>query len=227
MRPRVKPLHSRRGARKGKVSRSSARISVLQPCKSSTRPAVSGLRLFVLSRCGSELTRLEGLSGHDSWHTTHRPTHNGHALFSFDSSNCLRAFWSCDSNSFFSHMPNCPRSAATLADQFSRNSAHETRKIFDLPSESSSPGAIGPYNGINPLWRRRAVLRVMAARACVSYFVPQPLLQCECLWAAGERKRGAAVVVVGVDLVHRRLTAMISTPTESQFHCSRLQALSV
>jgi hypothetical protein len=164
------------------------------------------------------------------------PIMDTHYFHSIPLTACL-PFWSCDTNSFFSHMPNCPRSAATLADQFSRNSAHETRKIFDLPSESesSSPGAIGPcgpYNGINPLWRRGAVLRVMAVcsmrvlfRASASGAVQVPGC-CECVWAAGERKRGAGVVVVGVDLVHTRLTAMISTPTDSQFH-PRLQALSV
>jgi hypothetical protein len=126
-------------------------------------------------------------------------------------------FWSCDSDSFFSHMQTCPRSAATLADQFSRNSAHETRKIRSSILRASILGATGPYNGIIPLWRRCAghrVLRVMAHACLVSCGVPQPLLQCkclccccECLWAAGEGKRGAAVVV---DLVHRRLTANIS-----------------
>jgi hypothetical protein len=78
-------------------------------------------------------------------------------------------FWSCDSDSFFSHMPTCPRSAATLADQFSRNSAHETRKIRSSILRASILGATGPYNGINPLWRRCA--GVKSHGTCVSCFV--------------------------------------------------------
>jgi hypothetical protein len=172
MRPRVKPLHSRRGARKGKVSTTSARISVLQPCKSSTSPAVSGLRLFVLCRCLGESTRWEGLGVRDSWHASNPPTHNGLALFSRNSSNCLGAFLVVRQRQLLQpHANLSPKRGDTSRPIFAQQRARDTKDQI-LHPPCLHPRSYRPLQWHNsPVAQMCRPPGVKSHGTCVSCFV--------------------------------------------------------
>jgi hypothetical protein len=239
MRPRVKPcycpLHSRRGARKGKVSSASARISVLSALQIIDEPCCFRRAPSCLCRSVSESTRLERLGLRDSWRMLYQPTHNRHALFSPDSFDWPGAFLVVRQAQRLQPHARRPRSAATLADQFSRNSAHETLEILLPPSASSIPGAIGPWNGIIPCGADVQTCSGKSHVTCVSCFMPQPALrppcsgccccccECECLWAGCRRKEaGSSCGLVDPVLVHAKTHSQHQRSTYCiQFHYSR------
>ena len=215
MRPSRCILAGERGRGKSReASTGIQRISVPQPCKSSTGPCHFRIVPSCLRRRASELTRPEGLNARDSWHTTHPPAHNQHALLWCNSFDCLGAFSTVRPALLLQpharSASRSPRSAATLAVQFSRSRAHETT--------SSIPGATGPCSQISPVAQtctRRESCHVMPCSVRVVCVVPQPAVACccECLWAAGEGSGDLCQVLCQVDLVHKGLASAISTPT--------------